>query len=351
MFLHKLLLIIIIILLFYIYIRFIYHNRYIPIIPEPLTLIKNSDSEFADIQQNASDIYINNLQSIPKESATLPLREYCIKSSYNSAVTGSYINAQMVNHLLKRGCRLFDFEIFYIHENDKFIPVVGYTHDNKYNIIESKNTVPLHEIFNLIMMNAFSELSPNKTDPVFINLRIKSNDTGIYSAIAKTIHSTIKSQIYNGTVTGDTILNELFNKIIIMVDKTIDRNYRNHAKCDHTDLHCYDFNNYINMESGSETVNLFNLSSLIGQAYTPVLIKDDNVNTTVSNIRMAIPDKTPITRNPEMKDYIVKYNCQIIAYMFYIIDDELNDYEEFFNTSRSSFVPLSFALSYFTQKS
>lgn len=351
MFLHKLLLIIIIILLFYIYTRLIYHNQYIQVIHEPLTILKSSDSEFGDIEKNASDIYINNLQSIPKESAVLPLREYCIKSSYNSAVTGSYINAQMVNHLLKRGCRLFDFEIFFINEDNKFIPVVGYTHDNKYNIIESKNTVPLNEIFNLIMMNAFSEISPNRTDPVFINLRIKSNDTGIYSAIAKIIHSTIKPKIYNGKVSGDTILNELFDKIIIMVDKTIDRNYVKNAECDHTDLHCYDFNNYINMESGSENVNLFHFSSLIGQAYTPVLVKDDNVRTTVSNIRMAIPDKTPITSNPEMKDYIVKYNCQIIAYMFYIIDNELNEYEEFFNTSRSSFVPLSFALSYFTKKS
>ena len=43
----------------------------------------------------------------------LPLREYCIKASYNSAYSGSTISDKMVKYVLSRGCRFLDLQIHY----------------------------------------------------------------------------------------------------------------------------------------------------------------------------------------------------------------------------------------------
>ena len=158
-------------------------------IEEGLTLLPTPDKEFKSIEAILNDIPINNMQSINKDSTVLPLREYCIKSSYNSASTGNYVNVEMVKLLLKRGCRLFDFEILYKEVDEKFIPVVGFTTDINYNIIESKNTIPLDDVLIMIATNAYTDTSPNSKDPIFINLRIKSNDSAAYNAIAKSIHN------------------------------------------------------------------------------------------------------------------------------------------------------------------
>jgi hypothetical protein len=346
--------ILIILLLIYISLRLIYNQHKLPLIQhieESLTILNNPDTELADLISNSDNSFINNIQSISKDSATLQLREYCIKASYNSASTGNYVNIDMIKHLLKRGCRLLDFEIFYIKVDDKFTPVVGFTTDKHYNIIESKNTIKLDDVLIMIATNAFTDTSPNRNDPIFINLRIKSNDSGIYNAVAKSINNNIKSSVYNSKVSDDTILSELLSKTVIMVDKTIKRDYKTLATCDNTSLDCFDLNNYINIESGSESVNLFKLSNLIGQAYTPILIKDDNIRTTVKNIRMAIPDTVNLSNNPIITDYIIKYGCQLVAYMFYIRDTNIDEYEEFFNYNTTAFVPLSTAITYFTNKS
>jgi len=336
----------------FIYILYrIIHQRYlIPIIDvvEPISIMKNKESELANIIDKSSDSYINNIQSISKSSASMALREYCVKSSFNSASTGNFVSIAMVLHVLSRGCRFLDFEIFYISKGDAYEAVVGFTTDPKYNIAESKNTIPLNDVLAAIAINAFTDTVPNGKDPLFINFRIKSNEVGAYNAVAKSIHSNIKSTIYKGKVTRDTTLDSLLKKTIIMVDKTINRKYAKIAECDDSNVSCFDLNNYINCESGGEDFNLFHYSNLIGQAYVPILIKDDNIRTTASNIRIAIPDKVALSTNPNINDYIVKYGCQYIACMFQNVDDNLNNYEEFFNNSRSSIVPLSYAITFFT---
>ena len=42
----------------------------------------------------------------------LPLREFIVKSSYNSAISGTFANQEMIRFLLQRGVRLLDFEIY-----------------------------------------------------------------------------------------------------------------------------------------------------------------------------------------------------------------------------------------------
>ena len=40
------------------------------------------------------------------------LRNFIIKSSFNSAYSGSYMNLEMIKYVLKRGCRFLNFQVF-----------------------------------------------------------------------------------------------------------------------------------------------------------------------------------------------------------------------------------------------
>jgi hypothetical protein len=313
---------------------------------ESFSLSNTADSEMTYITDNSTSAGITRIQGVNKTLTNLPIKEFCIKSAFGAATTGKYLHVDMIKHVLSRGCRLLDFDVFYVKENNNFVPKVGFSSDVNNYFIDSKNSLMLDDVFSEIAIHAFSQTAPNRTDPLFINMRIKSNDSAIYSAVAKSIDSKLKSITYTGKVTRESAFGDLMNKVIITVDKTVNRDYLEIAKCDNTDVSCYDLSNYINIESGSEDMNLYHYTDLLGQTTNPSLIKDDDVRTSVKTITMAIPDVVSNPSNPKIDDFVVKYGCQIVAYRFHNLDDNLLRYEMMFDSCLAGCVPLSVAIPY-----
>ena len=291
----------------------------------------------------------NNIQSISNKYAKMPLHEYCIKASYNSACTGKYISENMVNEVLKRGCRFLDFEVFHIKEKNIFKPMVAVSSDKSYILLDTQNSVLLDKILTTVATNAFSQGSPNNKDPLFINLRIKSSDSNIYHAVATSIDATLKSVIYNDKITKETKLKDIMGKVVIIVDKTVNYDYTDNTSCTQGTPNCYDLTKYINMESGSEYLNLYHYTDLLGHARKPILLKDDNIHTTSKNMKMVQPDIVVNKSNPSYKEFIVNHGCQNVLCQFQLVDENLKKYEEFFNDMNGGIVPLSSALKYFTK--
>jgi|LauGreDrversion4_2_1035121.scaffolds.fasta_scaffold12488_3 hypothetical protein len=313
---------------------------------EPFTLSNSADAELKYIQNRTTTAGITQIQGARKTESALPLKEYCIKAAYGAATTGNYVHLDMIKHVLSRGCRFLDFDVFYVKENNLFLPKVGFSSDVNNYFIESKNTLLLDDVFNTIATHAFSQTSPNRSDPLFINMRIKSNDSAIYSAVAKSIDAKLKSVSYQNKITSDTPFDDLMGKVIVAVDKTIRRDYKRSAACETDDVSCYDLSNYVNIESGSENLNLFRYTDLLSQTANPSLIKDDNLRTTAKTITMAVPDVVATAANPKIDDFIVKYGCQIVACRFHILDDNLQRYEMMFDNSSAGCVPLSVVIPY-----
>ena len=48
-----------------------------------------------------------------KTIGDLPVKEFIIKSAFNAACTGNYMNTDMIKYVLSRGCRLLDFQLYY----------------------------------------------------------------------------------------------------------------------------------------------------------------------------------------------------------------------------------------------
>lgn len=318
----------------------------------------NNKEGLENITATNEEIELNSLKStenvtinsIHKSDINLPLSQYVIKASYNSAVTGDYISTDMVKYVLSRGCRFLDFEVFLIDGK----PKVAYTSDSTYKTIESKNSVLLDDVLSLIVSNAFSNVSPNRLDPLFIHLRIKSSkttDNDIYKNVAKSL-STIKESIYNETYVNNnnTKLKDIMGKIIIIMDNTINYNYKNYTNCNKNEKNCYDFKKYINLESGNGFINIERYSDILKQKTTPPRIIRD-INTDIKNMKMALPDyNMKNISNPKLEPFISDYGIQIVTYRYYKKDNNLTQCENIFNEQKFGIVPLATMVKYLNKK-
>jgi len=311
----------------------------------------SKNSEINSVNKNKNIVGIANY---PIEKANLPLREYCIKSSYNTAQTGNYVNIDMINYVLSRGVRFLDFEILSVDD----IPYVAYTTDSEYKNIDSRNKIKFIEVIKIIANNAFMNPSPNPGDPLFINLRIKTNNKDLFEKIAMTIDTNLKPRLYTGKVSGDTKLSQLMGKIIFIIDKTTAPEYMKYPECNSSDenVPCYNLDNYMNMESGGDNLRIYSYSRITNQAITPPEVHDDGLTTDTINYKMVIPDAGTsmkifgILRNPNFDTLVADYGVQIACYRFYENDTNLMNYEESFSKHKSAFVPISKMIKYLEQQ-
>jgi len=287
------------------------------------------------------DFYISS-----ENKETPVLKDYVIKSSYNSAVTGEYVNIDMVKYLLKRGVRLLDFEVMLIDD----APMITYTNDKNLETIDTTNTLLLNNVFSMLTTSAFVQPTPNVNDPLFIHLRIKSeeDDTRLYRLISKAIDSTMKSKLYTGEVTKQTKMSDLHGKIVIIVDKTLDRNYKQNSICNTNEKKCYNLSNLVNLESGSDDLFLHRYTELLNLSYDHVRVEDKcGLCTSTKNMRLVIPDTiNNNTKNPDIDDFVLNYGAQFVLYKFYSKDDELEKYERMFDDNKGGIIPLAYTIDY-----
>jgi hypothetical protein len=349
----KILILLIIIIFTYVLWRLLFRRRQLQTqthpIKEGLNVFTTPDSELDSIK-NSNPVMI---QGIHSDYTNQPIRDYVFKSSYNSAITGNYVNLDMIKYLLGRGCRFLDFEVFSIDN----APVVAYTTDSNFDTIDTDNSILLDTVLSTAVSNAFSQTSPNAGDPLFIHLRIKSNDPNIYHATAKSVDFALKSKLYNKKVSKQTPLSAIMGKVVLIVDKTINRKYKDLSVCSPKENQCYDLSKYANMESGSETLFLQRYSEILNQCTAQPQILDKcpgkhgDACTNITNMRVIIPDLNyKNTQNPEYMPFIHNYGCQMVAYRFYSLDAGLKNYETFFDDNKLAIVPLAYAIRYIKEQ-
>jgi hypothetical protein len=200
----------------------------------------------------------NTITSMPDSYKNMPLYSVFIKASYNTAYDGNEVSTDMIDYILSRGYRFLDFEVYW--ETLTNAPdgsptaTVGVSEDG--TNIRTSNNILLSEVFDKIQMSAFTQLSPNRDDPLFIQLRpmyqttndptLKNTDAYMYNS---QLNASIKqalgvfnpSHITNNMITPSTKLNKLCStdsskaKIIFIMDvshinKGDDLLYRIHLK-------------------------------------------------------------------------------------------------------------------------
>jgi hypothetical protein len=269
-----------------------------------------------------------------KQSNNLPLREFCIFGSTNTALTNGnrLVNLDQIQEVLKRGCRFIEIEIYSVSG----MPVVGYSTDSKKYNLDSENSLALSDVLNKIVSVGFGE-APNSNEPILIHMRIKTSNRNLYNKIAHIIKTNIEPRMYSGARGNDamlgTPLSRLMDKVVIVIDT------------DGEDSPDYqELKKYVHMESGQYSVRKYKVDELSAGLLEPPFVKDSGMTTDVKLIRIVYPSNT--YNNPDITKMVPNFGAQIIANQFYSPDKNLSETERIFSDNKSAFVPISRMLRY-----
>lgn len=189
------------------------------------TLDANQIEELTE-SLSSKDYYLSN--------KSLKLTDFFIKGSYNSAYNGKEMSKDMLLYVLHRGYRFLDFEVYYhalSGDSANGIKRAVVSVDDGYS--NATTNISLLDVLDTINMNAFSNV-PNKNDPIFIQIRPiynlpkpedspddkskKIGENTQLNTLIETALNVFTSYKYSGSVTGQTPIKKLFQKVVIIMD-------------------------------------------------------------------------------------------------------------------------------------
>jgi hypothetical protein len=260
---------------------------------------------------------------------TMPLRNFYIKTALNCCCLGewknNYVDTVALKSAIAQGYRCLDFEIY--SEGNK--PVVAASTKSSFYYKETYNSILFLDAMTTLSQNAFTQ-APNSTDPLFINLRIKSNNTKIIPDIVDAIHTQFGDKLlgadynylYGGNNLGQTPISDLMSKVIIIADLT-------NPMCTDKDLPLFQIINF-----GSNSPFLHLLQYEMGVKNTPDM--DALIDYNKKNMSIVLPDD-PFKENINF-NVASAFGCQFIGMMIQLKDINLEIYNKAFDDNGSAFI-------------
>jgi hypothetical protein len=286
------------------------------------------------------------LSTVSKKYLDFPLREFMIKSSYNSAIINKTASTDAIEFVLSRGCRLVDFEIYTRNfENAKDTEFVSYSDDPddpKHLKINTGLTLTLEKAMLFVAANAFSALSPLPNDPIFIHLRFKDNSAEAYNRTSKMLINTFGDRLYKNPVTGSTPIKEIMGKVVIIFDAMSSPKYYKFSTCsaEGTDLNCVPFSQYVALISGTADLPKYSYTSYYDLTQTPLMVSSTERTDVMRFIMVTPPDVGGKHATIPSKSDLLKLPVQMLLMQFHKQTEQLKKYEKMFNDCKSAFCPL-----------
>jgi hypothetical protein len=271
---------------------------------------------------------LNMLTNQAVDPMTMPLRNFYIKTAINCCCLGewknNYVDLAPLKSAIADGYRCLDFEIY--SENNK--PVVAASTKPSFYYKETYNSLPFSDVMATVK-NTFMTKSPNGADPLFINLRIKSNNSKIISEIVTSIETfgdmllgPDYNYLYGGNNLGQSLMSDFIGKVIIMADIS-------NPLCTDKDLPLFQIINF-----GSNSPFLHQLQYEMGVKNTPDM--DTLIDHNKKNMSIVLPD---LPFNENINFNIAKsFGCQFIGMMPQLKDINLDIYNKAFDDADSAFI-------------
>lgn len=257
------------------------------------------------------------------------LRDYYIKTSYNSCSSGEFQNDWVslcaLKNVIKQGCRVLDFEVYQVDGR----AVVATSNSTKVTEKGTYNSLSIDSVMKTIADNAVSNsmdsnMCPNPNDPLFLHFRIKSMHTEVYDEIAEAIKNHLgykllpndKSYENNGRNLGAEKLNTMLGKVIILVDK-VESNHIRNTKMDEL----------TNMMGNSAFLHSLSYNDIV---YSPDM--DELIDYNKKNMTFGYPNLSNSCINTVKPQAIMATGTQMMAMCFQNKDVMLETYNRFFNS-------------------
>ena len=281
------------------------------------------------------------------------IRDYYILSSYNSCNTSTElqhntISLNALKYVIGQGARLLDFEIYSLENK----PIVSTSNNpDNYYMFQSSNYVTFNDVFETIINNAFNiSTCPNPLDPLFVHLRVKSNNDKMLNNLATIFETYEGSTNYilgtkysfekttcNPNVTRDDNSNinincntnniteePLYyfqNKIIVILDRS-----------NTTALDCANLMEYVNLTSNSLYCRLINNFTMVNSQDQQELLEFNKRTMTIVTPDIGINKNNPDVNKSKL------LGIQFNANNFYQKDNSLNNSINMFNSAGCAFI-------------
>lgn len=184
-------------------------------------------------------------------ATSIALIDTVVKASFQSAYSASSnsVSLEQLRAVIKRGVRWLDFDVL----SEDAQPVVGFTtkpagggggakdgasrRGDPAN--EARNSLPLTTVLVEVAAAAFSPSgAPNSGDPLFVNLRIKTGDSGVYPTVAAALGNAFGSALHSSRVHPHRVaLDALMGKAVFVLD-TLHSAPAFAAQCDNSYAAC-----------------------------------------------------------------------------------------------------------------
>lgn len=302
-----------------------------------VSYVVKSNTPRESVKRSNTSAMVSNLESIPVKLAGLPandarsqynLRDYFIKSSYNSClnggVRGGYVDTEALVAVIRQGARVLDFEVFAIDGK----AVIAASDSDSFDYKSTLNALDFAEAMDAVRRYALSGSGcPNYSDPLILHFRIKSTQPEVYDQMAEVLRTSFSSELLgpsysyesNGENFGAEPVKGLIGKVIIAVDA------RN-AKYRSTKL-----DEFVNFTTGSQVARIMTDDEVQYSHSTDEL-------TEYNKKYMTLTTPTPQSGKNPSANLHMKYGCQMIAMNYSLVDENLKYYCGLFNDAGLAFI-------------
>ena len=266
-----------------------------------------------------------------------PIKDFLVKAAYNAACTGNYMNSEMIKHVLSRGCRFLDFQLYY-DTDAQTVMVSSFMSDNVTKTV--KSDLPLGDALKTIGQFGFSGPSQNLADPLCLQFRFNlSNQYGVsqYADEMKTMVATLletrlQDRFYGSKVKLSTPISDLIGKYVIVSDTPIS------DKKNGKDL--------VNIDIGRGSFPRFTSKDVDNYMSNYLVIDPATKKSNTTMIKFVEPIAGDTANLPATR-IMNQYSSQVVEQMYYVLDRNLTEYETMYYNFGTAFVPLYMAKEYF----
>jgi len=271
------------------------------------------------------------------ETYSYLVRDYYIKTAFNCCssgdYSGDYVSTTALKQVIRQGARCLDFEIYSLSG----VPVISSSSQSEYTMKETYNYVTLSDAFDIISSDAFSGQPkvPNPSDPLFLCLRIKSNNILVFNEIARLIQTKLASRLldsrygycFHGDNLGKIKLSSFMNKIIIIIDETPGTESVPNEVYRKTSLY-----EYANIAVRGPTSK-----KTFAQVQAPTPSLEAMVENNKKNLLYVVPERSSKPENVYAPTAAIASGCQFIGMSFQSDDAPIKAYNKMFDEVGSAF--------------
>ena len=260
------------------------------------------------------------------------LRDYYIASSHNSCCGNEfffdYVDYEPLKQVIKQGARCLDFEIYSVDGNC----VVAAGKNASFDVKGTFNSLPITKVFQTVHQYACkgSATCPNPSDPLFLNLRIKSHRSEIYNQIADALKSNFPNLLSkndkkyafeaHGENIGQCPLGAFVGQVIVIVDNK-DNKYKKTR-----------LEELINFTSSTPFFRQLRNYEVVYTHDMEGLIDYNRKNMTITT-----PDYSSDNKNVPAGLHH-RFGCQFVCMNYQNMDKNLDYYIDFFQGKGTAFV-------------